>query len=381
MLGRLDLAREIMLDFALKTGVLGGFKPRRYLWTDSFAVCNFIGLYLRSHDEEFKRIALKLIDQVHMVLGRHREDDPRSGWISGLSEEEGWKHPTIGGLRIGKPLPERRPDEPYDEALEWERDGQYYHYLTKWMHALNVVSLTTRDPTYNLWAMELAKTAHRAFVYDVGDGRKRIYWKMSIDLSRPLVSYMGQHDPLDGFVVYNMLQASAPRVKGWPTLKKEIDELFQICGEMDWATSDPLGIGGLLWNMYFLAKLITSGHVKEKGLLIEGLNSTLLSLELYLATGSFRLPASSRLPFRELGLSIGFKAAERLRRLVEKKSPLSTDRETRSLVESLTYYSWIADEIEKFWLSPENRRNTWEEHRDINIVMLATSLVPDGFLY
>jgi hypothetical protein len=34
-------------------------------------------------------------------------------------------------LRIGKQLAERRPGERFDERLEWERDGQYFHYLTR----------------------------------------------------------------------------------------------------------------------------------------------------------------------------------------------------------------------------------------------------------
>ncbi len=33
-----------------------------------------------------------------------------------------------------------------------------------------------------------------------------MYWKMSIDLTRPLVSSMGQHDPLDGFITYNEIK-------------------------------------------------------------------------------------------------------------------------------------------------------------------------------
>jgi hypothetical protein len=38
-------------------------------------------------------------------------------------------------------------------------------------------------------------------------------------------------------------------------------------------------------------------------------------------------------------------------------------------------------EIEGFWLEGRNRESeTWREHRDINMVMLATSLAPDGFL-
>ncbi len=42
---------------------------------------------------------------------------------------------------------------------------------------------------YNRWAMELAKTAHAGFTYTVLALQiKKMYWKMSIDLSRPLVS-------------------------------------------------------------------------------------------------------------------------------------------------------------------------------------------------
>lgn len=37
--------------------------------------------------------------------------------------------------------------------------------------------------------------------------------------------------------------------------------------------------------------------------------------------------------------------------------------------------------IESFWRTPEHRRaRSWSEHRDINEVMLATSLAPEGFL-
>jgi hypothetical protein len=113
-----------MMTFAELTGLLPERRvPRRYLWTDAFAVCNFLELHRQTGDEEYKRLALSLVEQVHHVLGRHREDDRRSGWISGLSEEEGARRPTAGGLRIGKGMPERGPKEPYDERLEWERDG------------------------------------------------------------------------------------------------------------------------------------------------------------------------------------------------------------------------------------------------------------------
>ena len=100
--------REMMMEFARETGLSPARKsPRRYLWTDAFAVCNFLGLYHQAGEETYLNLALQLVDQVHHTLGRHRGDDSRTGWISGLDEQEGRKHPTQGGLRIGKELKER----------------------------------------------------------------------------------------------------------------------------------------------------------------------------------------------------------------------------------------------------------------------------------
>ena len=44
-------------------------------------------------------------------------------------------------------------------------------------------------------------------------------------------------------------------------------------------------------------------------------------------------------------------------------------------------FSYLSEVIEGFWLQPANRQvGTWREHADINSVMLATSLAPDGYL-
>ena len=51
------------------------------------------------------------------------------------------------------------------------------------------------------------------------------------------------------------------------------------------------------------------------------------------------------------------------------------------ILESLSRDSGLRDRMEGFWLEPAHRQvATWTEHRDINEVMLATSLVPEGFL-
>jgi hypothetical protein len=234
--------QEIMADFSDRTGLTtGSHDTKRYLWTDAFAVCNFLELFLQTGEEQYKEEALVLVDQVHAVLGRHRDDDSRSGWISGLDGEEGKLHPTAGGLRIGKKSNERQADEPYNDRLEWDQDGQYFHYLTKWMHALNRVAQVSGNQQYNRWALELAKTAHAQFTHiSLTSQTKQMYWKMSIDLSRPLVSSMGQQDALDGLITYLQLMATAvddPEMSERLNLGTEISETMSMCEEMNWFTA------------------------------------------------------------------------------------------------------------------------------------------------
>lgn len=374
MYPRLREAQELMEEFARSTGLTLG-EVRRYLWTDAFAVFNFLELHRLTGEDRYRQLALELIDQVHRVLGRHRGDDGRVGWISGLSDGEAEDHPTVGGLRIGKRLPERRAGEPYDPVLEWERDGQYYHYLTKWMLALCRASQATGDSRYLRWAVELAEVAHKAFTYtsDV-DGRRHIHWKMSIDLSRPLVPQEGVHDAIDGLVTYAELQAAS----GAGALQAEVAELLDMCRSRDWSewvTEDPLGVGELLCLSYRAARLASGGVGYLREVLRPLLEAAYVSLRAYLPKELFRMPAERRLAFRELGLSIGLCAAEGLERLAEGAGL------DRRVVEGLRRFAPMREEIERFWLDRGSRRSrAWAEHYDINTVMLATSLLPEGYL-
>ena len=381
----ISIVKRMMTEFSDSTGLSTVEKsPRRYLWTDAFAVCNFLELYQRTGDDRWQNLALRLVDQVHYTLGRHREDDPRTGWISGHTEEEGRKHPTSGGLRIGKQMNERKPDDPYDDDLEWDRDGQYYHYLTKWMHALNRVSRSTGNSIFNVWAIELAKAAHSGFVHGLRSGSKRMYWKMSIDLSYPLVSSTGHHDPLDGLITYNQIQATAVElfnVSG-PDLDAEIADMEVLCSGKNWATDDPLGIGGLLCNAYIILQLIVQGQFTETSLLQNLLESSLASLDTYMADRFLSYPVEYRLPFRELGMAIGLHAVERMEGLIEEKPDvLDKNHPIYSQIKRLGRFIRLGEVIENFWLDPQNRvAKTWTEHQDINSVMLATSRAPDGYL-
>lgn len=373
---RTDLAQNLMVDFADSTGVSGKMPPRRYLWTDAFGVCNFLGLFRQTGEDRYLRFAVDLVDQVHHVLGRHRKDDRRHGWISGLPEDEGELHPTRGGLRIGKMLNERGPDEPADSRLEWDQDGQYFHYLSKWMHALYRMGRDTGDRRYLRWAAELAATAHRSFTYEISPGGpKRMVWKMSIDLERPLVSSMGQHDPLDGLVVYLELQAAEGLEAGdRAALATPIADTTEMCQRGRWTTDDPLGIGGLLDDAARLAQLVFGRGVDRRQLLRQILVAAELSLRAFGRATLLSRPAEHRLAFRELGLAIGISGLERIRALV----PL--DHELDPVITDLLLYRPLADTIQTFWSNPAHRlTSTWMDHRDINTVMLATSVSPEGY--
>ena len=384
----LPQVRDIMIDFARFTGLFPARKqPTRYLWTDAFALCNFLELHGRTEDQLYGKLARDLVDQVHAVLGRHRPDDRKKGWLSGLAEAKGRLHPTAGGLRIGKKLRERAPDEPFDDEAEWDRDGQYFHYLTKWMHALNRCAAVLKDAKFNAWAIELAKGIHNSFVYTSRGSphEKRMYWKMSTDLTYPLVSSMGHHDPLDGYVTYRCLDATRLRHTGGGgvlNLAGELRDMAEMCRKRSWLTDDPLGIGGLLTDSYRLAQLIVSGVSNDQHLLLSVLSDALTGIQSSHKRGLLKAPLEYRLAFRELGLSIGLKALFKLDDLTrEKKRLFDGQKVIYRNIKALIDYMPLVDEIETFWLNAANQESAiWTEHRDINMAMLATSLAPGAYL-
>jgi hypothetical protein len=109
-------------------------------------------------------------------------------------------------------------------------------------------------------------------------------------------------------------------------------------------TTDPLGLGEMLVYAYRLYQMEEDEQLISK--IIE-------AVEFGLTT--FNKSAHS-LAFRELGLAIGLQAAQRMNELKA---------------------HWeIKQYLVDYWLEHRD----WEEHRDINKVMLATSLQPVEFL-
>jgi hypothetical protein len=380
----IEEAIVLMNDFARRTGLDSDRQQQRYLWTDAFAVCNFLGLGRATGDRRYTDLALRLVELVHHTLGRYRHDDSRHGWINGLSDREGKIHPTRGGLRIGKVLPERGADDTFDERLEWERDGQYFHYLSKWMHALDQVSRSTGEPQFNTWARELAASAYAAFTYlPAASHIPRMYWKMSTDLSRPLVSSMGQHDPLDGYVTVLQLCATTallPQSAGGPDLEVASHRFLVMTERSEMVSPDPLGIGGLLVDTYRMLQLMGQGAKIDTRLVERLLTSAFAGLKYYAQSDQLRAETEYRLAFRELGLAIGLHALEGMRRGFEQRRIVAKPA-IRAQVKALMPYVPFSEEIESFWRRPEHQQgSTWSEHQDINQVMLATTLLPDGFL-
>jgi hypothetical protein len=380
----IEQAGRLMHGFAERTGLASERPARRYLWTDAFAVCNLLGLERATGEARYGQLALELVFQVHHTLGRHRTDDPRAGWLSGLDEEAGALHPTRGGLRIGKDLPERRQDEPFDPEREWDRDGQYFHYSTKWMHALDQVARARGQPRFNLWARELAHETIDAFTHPTPAG-PRLMWKMSIDLSRPLVASMGLHDPLDGLITCAQLESTAVELDGGepsPDLSAGRRVLAEMTRGVDWTTDDALGIGGLLMDACRVQQLERRAAPLDGDLLADLLAAALEGLRRSARGDVPGLPASMRLGFRELGLAIGLSAVDRVSAGVQAEpGRLEREPEILATLEGLRRHVPRAREIVDFWLEPEHRRApTWSEHRDINEVMLATSLASEGVL-
>lgn len=382
-------ARELMAAYAARTGLgepgtSSGARAalRRYLWTDAFAVVTFLALH-RTGDAGALQSARQLVDLVHAVLGRHRGDDGRSGPLSGLPEPDARLHPTRGGLRIGKPRPERRPGEPFDERAEWDRDGQYWHYLTRWMHALARLAAVTGERRYAAWGAELLLAAHAAFAHVGPDGRRRLWWKASIDLRRPLVTSMGHHDPLDGMLAALELQ-SVLRAQGDPAaagqLEPVVADLRGMGAGIDLATHDPLGLGGLLAGAAAVAQWLARGESADVDLLQRLLAAAVRGMVAFEAGSPLLAPPARRLAFRELGLAIGLAAVPRLVDLLS-AHPARDGATVAGLVGALARHADLGARLRATWLEPEHRATAaWHSHQDIDEVMLAASLVPDVHL-
>ncbi|KAF7719286.1 Uncharacterized protein PECH_004778 [Penicillium ucsense] len=329
----------------------GGHRGR-YLWTDAFGVINLLTMHkeynrtggVHMQDDQYLTLARRLIETVHQVLGRTR--DGRSP-LPGATEH----NPLGGGLRIGK-TDEDGPD----------CDGQYHHYLTIWMFALNRMAVASGNMHYNDQAIQLARAIHPRFFVDRKTARPRMVWKMSMDLSRPLVSSEGNLDPIDGFVIFRLLQATAATTGDAHVLDEEIADYRRVMDRkgQHFVSKDPLDLGMTLWTAHWFAETEkwASSLVAR---CFEQLYD-LFEIQRYLERG-----IRSRLAFREFGTSLGLQC----------ESEQSGDRERAT-----DFKNW-ADAIIVAW-DPYMELSapaavTPADLRPITRVMYASALIPGAF--
>ena len=239
------------------------------------------------------------------------------------------------------------------------------------MHALDRVARASGRSIFSTWAVELAEVAHRAFTVEPRPGgRKRMVWKMSIDLTRPLVASMGQHDPLDGLITCVQLDATARALgsSAGSGLAQARADFASMIAPDQLATSDPLGLGGLLVDACRVEQLIRAGVPRSSPVFATRCSrprSSACATTWRGRTWGFPRPAASR------SASSGSRSV----------SPAIAGLEPVRGFEPLARFAPLRSEIESFWQVPAHREvETWREHEDINDVMLATSLVPNGFL-
>ncbi|KAH7623742.1 hypothetical protein NADE_008560 [Nannochloris sp. 'desiccata'] len=363
----------------------------RYLWTDAFGVVNFISLAELTGKPHYLDQADALIKNVHNILGRQRggsslgvgasSHQPR---LLGASDD----HPTKGGLRIGKVHPEEHPDG----------DGQYYHYITRWAFALNRMSLARNDAKYNNWAVELLKAVHPHFVYRTsGGGVPKMYWKISIDMKRPMVPSEGNLDPFDGLITVRLLQNTAAAFRGRKNkeggvggeggrveekedvlVKEEEDFLSMVeIKYRRYHSSDPLDLGEALWLTHWALASDSSPSksgvtmpsstgageaaqgekVKEEAWARFIATQSIQSLDKLWRDGYFSEPAGYRLAFREFGTTLGVQV-----------NPVAATTSTSQ------WKKERIDALHTFWAS-----RVIERDMDITPVMMASSLVPGAW--
>ncbi|KAK4106136.1 hypothetical protein N658DRAFT_490739 [Parathielavia hyrcaniae] len=316
----------------------GGHRGR-YLWTDAFGVINFITLSKETSSPIYLTLAKRLVHTVHGVLGYTRDGTAR---LPGATDAE----PLAGGLRIGKLA-----------AHGADGDGQYHHYLTLWMFALNRLAVATGEDGYSRLAVQLAKAVHPHFVVrGYGEGGEeeeavRMVWKLSTDMDTVLVPSEGHLDAATGYVVYRVLQRTVEHM-GSPRglLGGEIADYRRLMsrGGKLRASRDPLDLGMGLWMCHFFRD---EDWARELG----GQSLEMARTMLGEKRGLMARDASRRLAFREFGTCLGLQC-------------YGAQEETRRGVEAVVNFwnRYIEESID-------------EDLRPISLVMYAAALIPGAW--
>jgi hypothetical protein len=165
-------------------------------------------------------------------------------------------------------------------------------------------------------------------------------------------------------------------------LNEASESLLVLCEHGQWATDDPLGIGGLLFDACRLCQLVGQRNGRELRLLEDVMQGAGDGLKIMLKTGYLKRPAEHRLAFRELGLAIGLRTVPIIARAFQNERTAFGNRPSLFLlIDPILSYERLSDDIIGLWLPyAENPNESWRAHQDINEVMLATAIAPSTFL-
>lgn len=277
---------------AHEAGLCADGKQRRYLWTDAFGVLAYISLsdfFKKDGDDiasqKYLNAAHRLVDAVHQCLGK-----PRSNKAADKMHPDDAPSSVTGyvGLRIGK------VDSKQVTDYGMHYDGQYWHYIDKWLLALARAGRTKEG-------IQIAKSLFPHF-FDAGprgDGRGGgIRWKLSVDATPPpeLQRARASDDALVALVVFSILESSRDDNGSTssalpPSLGDEIQLLENSLEQYDpRVTDDPLG-----WGLEAMYDQFLKGHPRRRAL--ASLHKRALD------------PSHMSLPFRLYGAMIGARIA------------------------------------------------------------------------
>ena len=147
-----DRAAAILRGYAGRTGLApASGTPTRYLWTTRSRSARTSGSTRRPANPPVAPARSRWSSRSTPSSGAAGARR-RTGWIGNLPSEGAiHRRPQVSGSADRSPNagPSNR-----STTGSMDRDGQYYHYLTKWTHALCRASRVTGDPVYGVWAAE-----------------------------------------------------------------------------------------------------------------------------------------------------------------------------------------------------------------------------------
>ena len=191
----------------------------------------------------------------------------------------------------------------------------------------------------------MAKAVLFRFMTKVSTKRPRMFWKLAMDLSQPLVNSEGNLDPIEGYVTYTRLQETSDNHH---VLDEEIAALKKIVDDKveDYSSFDALDLGMTLWTVHWLVPQPTwpPSEAWPAKLQYRAFNNLLTAVRRF---GLFDRPTENRLAFREFGAALGLRTAVPM---MDKMAEFfSTDGGDPKMIENLDVMKAMPDRILKGW--------------------------------